>query len=348
MQLEVTFDSAKNRIDDAMRALFARRKQDASELGATYVRFWDTIESVSMVGGKRLRPYLTMVAYGKIDERIIPVALAQELIHIAMLMHDDVIDQDFVRHGSANVNGLYRDRYESYLDRRKATHYANSAGVLTGDVLIAEAYQSVATGDFDADTIRRVTSVLSTSLFEVIGGELLDVEAAFVDDERFDPLQIYRYKTSSYSFIGPIVTGAYCSGADEETIVSYRTLAENAGIAFQIQDDLLGIYGNSDETGKSTLTDLREAKRTLLVSYHEELMDDQQRERFAAFGDVGSTDEQLAVLKQDMVDSGAQQKTLDAVELYFGRAGESLARLPDGPQKVLFAEFLEKLKGRKK
>lgn len=98
---------------------------------------------------------------------------------------------------------------------------------------------------------------------EVVGGELTDVESAFVHDMPFDPIKIYRYKTAGYSFVGPLLSGAYCHEESQDTIDSLRRYAISAGIAFQIHDDLLGVFGDERETGKSTLTDLREGKRTL-------------------------------------------------------------------------------------
>lgn len=267
-----------------------------------------------MAGGKRIRPHLTIVGYGSADDRIIPVAAAQELIHIAMLMHDDIIDQDDMRHGIANINGRYSTHYREYVSPQRAMHYANSAGILAGDCMLSEAYQVISSSSFDASVTRKLINQLHLSIFEVIGGELLDVEASFVQGVDFDPLKIYRYKTASYSFIGPLISGAYCAGTDEREVEKLRTFATNLGIAFQIQDDLLGVFGDEQETGMSSLSDLREGKETLLVRFHRQLMDEEMRERFMEFGNENTSLSALASIRNDMRESSVQQKMTDVAE----------------------------------
>lgn len=321
--------ATRERVDNYVASLIDERLHTAQEIGEAYARFWQSIKRVSLTGGKRIRPHLAVLAYGELDDRIVPVAAAQEFIHLAMLMHDDVIDQDFVRRGIANINGEYRERYGNFVDEARATHYANSSGVLAGDSLIAEAFFAIAQSPFDAEVVRRLSAQLHLATYEVIGGELMDVEAAFVDDIAYEPLLIYRYKTSSYSFICPLVSGAICRGESPETIDALTSFGQAIGIAFQIQDDLLGVFGDSDQTGKSTTADLREGKRTLLVSLHEQLMSEQQRKHFDFFGSSDATDEQLAAIRDDMAASGAKQATEHQIEQYFARAKAELDRLDD-------------------
>lgn len=337
----------KNFVDTRLRAIFADRQREAAAIGQRYELFWQRLEHVAMSGGKRIRPFLTTIGYGSIDDKIIPVAVAQELVHIAMLVHDDIIDQDDMRHGEKNANGLYYDDYQKYLDHVRALHYANSSAILAGDALLSEAYNEICQSEFDSDIKHMLTRQLHLSINEVIGGELMDVEAAFVHDTFFDAEQIYRYKTSSYSFIGPLLSGAYCSNADTKTITALHTFATNAGIGFQIQDDLLGVFGDEQQTGKSTLTDLREGKRTLLVSYHQQLMNATMQQHFKEFGNGHAKKQDLEQIKHDMEQSGARQKTAVKVEEYFLIARDSLNELHDARQQPLL-ELLCELSGRKK
>lgn len=259
-------------VEERLVRLCDERISQAAEVGDRYVLLWKKIKTIVLRGGKRIRPYLVMVGYGKYSESMLSVAVAQELVHIAMLIHDDIIDQDFIRHGGKNISGEYRDAYSKYLDRIPATHYANSAALMAGDALISESYLQINTAQFSQNIQAQLINRLGRSIFEVIGGELLDVEAAFVNDVAFDPLKIYRYKTASYSFIGPLLSGAICAGADGDTLQMLERFAEKIGVAYQLQDDLLGVFGDEKETGKSTLSDLREGKQTLLVNFHKDLM----------------------------------------------------------------------------
>lgn len=341
-------ERARELVNSEMRAVFTRRETEASAISDSYAAFWSRIADVANAGGKRVRPYLTMVGNGKIDDAILPVAVAQELIHIAMLMHDDIIDQATTRHGTDNMTGLYLEAYRTETDEARSLHYANSAALLAGDALVSEAYHLIHTSSYPDDVKQQLSAQLATSIFEVIGGQMLDIEAGFVTSASFDPLTVYRYKTSSYSFIAPLLSGAYCSRAEPETLAILERFATNTGIAFQIQDDLLGIFGDEEETGKSTITDLQEGKLTMLAIHHRDTMDDAQRERFTWFGNPNASDEQLRAIKQDMIDSGARQRTIELAERYFSDAKRDLAQLPDDARTAELARLITQLEGRKK
>ncbi|HTK39425.1 MAG TPA: polyprenyl synthetase family protein [Patescibacteria group bacterium] len=346
MNGSISLEDTRRSVDEYIAALVAKRIAQAAEVGPSYVALWERIEHVIQAGGKRIRPYLTVVGYGQLDERILAVAAAQELIHVAMLVHDDIIDQDFTRHGTHNIGGMYRDSYGAHVDQAQATHYANSAALLAGDALISEAYRAICDSEFGAGIKQSVLEQLHQSVFEVIGGELMDVEAGFVSGEQFDPLQIYRYKTSSYSFVGPLLSGAFCAELSERERRTLEDFATNVGIAFQIQDDLLGVFGDEATTGKSALTDLREGKRTLLVQFHQAAMNESQREHFTAFGSQDSDAAALDQIKTDMVDSGAQAQTGAQVDRYFQAACNSLEQFTPGESRNALEALLGQLQGR--
>lgn len=349
MHSSISLTSTKELVDAFLTDWLRARTQTADDIGKTYQEFWSRIERVALVGGKRIRPYLTIVGNDGIDDHILPVAVAQELVHIAVLIHDDVIDQDDFRHGEKNMNGVYRDVYSPYLDQDRLTHYANSTAILAGDALLSEAYRLIYSSSYPDNTKRLIAEQMATSIYEVIGGELMDVEAAFVDDEVFDPNKIYRYKTAGYSFIGPLLTGAYCQGVSSDICNILEEYATNIGIAFQMQDDLLGVYGDIDQTGKSNnLADIREGKRTALVAFHEQSMNEDQAGRFKHFGRPSATDDIFEHIRSDMKDSGAVQKTIDVVALYVQQANRQLELLEDGPRKKSLIEFTAKIEARKR
>lgn len=333
-------------MNDYLERIFVARTEKADSIHERYRLLWDRIQRLGFCGGKRIRPYLTMVAYGQVDEKIVPVAAAQELVHIAMLIHDDVIDEDDVRRGQKNINGTYKEEYNDYLDPPRASHFASSIGILAGDALLSEAYFAIADCEFDATIKQKILMRLHTSVYEVIGGELIDVEAGFVP-VSIDPELIYRYKTSSYSFVGPLLTGAYCAELDEKNCVALEEFGVALGIAYQIQDDLLGVFGSQEEIGKTPLIDLREGKHTLLAAYHKEMMDEEAAKRFAYFGKTQATDGQLQAIKNDMVASGAKQRTIDAASEYSSRALAALQSLEPGARRDKLQLLAEQLTGRK-
>ena len=333
-------------MNDYLERIFVARTEKADSIHERYQLLWDRIQRLSFCGGKRIRPYLTMVAYGQMDKKIAPVAAAQELVHIAMLIHDDVIDEDDVRRGQKNINGTYKEEYNNYLDPSRASHFASSIGILAGDALLSEAYFAIADCEFDATIKQKILMRLHISVYEVIGGELIDVEAGFVP-VPIDPELIYRYKTSSYSFVGPLLTGAYCAELDEKTCVSLEEFGTALGIAYQIQDDLLGVFGSQEEIGKTPLIDLRDGKHTLLANYHREMMDEEAAKNFAYFGKAQATDEQLHAIKNDMETSGAKQRTIDAAAEYSSRALAALESLEPGARRDNLQHLAEQLTDRK-
>lgn len=334
-------------INRYLTSLMTARETAASAIHRSYETLWSHIAAVSS-DGKRIRPYLTVLTYGTLDEKIIPVAAAQELIHIAMLMHDDVMDQDFVRHGKPNISGLYRSKYETYqrLSANQTAHYAHSITILAGDLLIAEAFRSIENAAFTASIRQQVAQQLSQSLFEVVGGQFMDVQSSFVTDDSFSPLDIYRFKTASYSFIRPLITGGICAGWKQPTLDILQEFGTHLGVAFQIQDDLLGVFGDETKTGKSSLTDLREGKNTLLRTIHEKHATTEQKKRLVCLGTETATNEELLAVKHDMVASGAKQETLRLSNEYADKALASLDSLPHRDVAAALTELVEKLRGR--
>lgn len=257
----------------------------AGKLHPEYERLWRVIRDQVAAGGKRLRPYLALLSYqafgGKDLEAMMPVAAAWELLHISMLMHDDIIDRDYVRHGKPNVAGYYQEHYRQFGHEADRLHYAHSAGLLAGDLLISAAFRQVAVSGLIPELKETQSAIFYDAIFAVVGGELLDTEASFVT-EPADPLLIAEAKTASYSLVGPLLSGAVAANADLIVEAHLRSLGRILGIGFQLVDDMLGIFGDEKTIGKSVATDLAEAKRTLVLEEALSLMGPSDRERAEA------------------------------------------------------------------
>jgi len=330
-----------------MQQLFATRIDEAAAIHPAYADLWRHIRNITLAGGKRIRPCLVMIGYGEFDDKIIPVAAAQELLHTAMLMHDDIIDQDDLRHGRQNINGVYRELYGQHVDADKARHFSYAAGTLAGDALLSEAYRCLHDAGLSAPAKQQLVETLHTAIFEVIGGELLDVEAGFLPDIKADPLLIGRYKTAGYSFIGPLTAGALCAEADQAELETLRRYGEFAGIAFQLQDDILGIFGDRLVTGKPVLADLREAKHTYLISAHRTAMDADERQRFAAtFGNPDASDDALMRLRDDIEHSGARAAAEELTAQYADKALAELSHLQSDDRRDALRALTLRLAGR--
>lgn len=342
---EPTQDGLIAQIDKQISDLIDTRISSSAKIHPSYSYLWSNIKQTIMAGGKRTRPQLVAIGYGQLDDAIIPVASAYELIHTAMLAHDDVIDRDTVRRGKPTINGVYVDRYSTRLSAADRDHQAYGAGILAGDLLISESYCMIMASTFSSDIKTSLVNLLHRSIYEVVGGELLDVEAAFMDD-YYDPLLIARYKTASYSFVGPLLAGAICAEAPKQILNALEEFGQSAGTAYQLQDDVLGLFGVESKTGKSTIGDLREGKATVLIKHHKDTLAQNELNEFqAVFGNSSITTEQANQIKHAIKASGALEKTKLMINQYYAAAKKSIANLPASQQEQLLA-LLNKLENR--
>lgn len=344
--MTVDISSAKTVVNAFLAAFFEEKIRESNAIDASYARLWENIRDVALCGGKRLRPYLTYVGYGAIDDRITPVAAAQELLHIALLVHDDIIDRDDLRHGQANLNGRYLSIYGELDSAGERRHYSYSAAMLAGDLLISAAHSLVAASDFSEQAKVAADARLSRSIFEVAGGELMDTEASFMPD-YYDPMVINRYKTASYSFVGPLLTGAPLAGRSSADRKALERCGEQFGIAYQLRDDYLGVFGDEKSTGKSTYGDLREGKKTYLIEQYALLSNQSASELTAAgFGDASASDETLQALKDDIARSGATKANAETARRCLDEAYAACASLSDNAIRLSLHALLQKLEER--
>jgi len=305
-----TIDTVRSSVNQLLAAWFEEQHTAAKPIGTQYAELWQTMLELSQAGGKRIRPYLTVLSYrafgGKDIESLLPAAAAQELLHLGLLVHDDIIDRDDLRYGQSNISGSYKQRFSG--KTVDPEHYAHSAALLAGDLLISGSYQLAFRAQLPPETLVAISQVLSKAVFDVGGGEFLDTVASFSPVEDFDSLHIANFKTASYSFIAPLLIGATAAGASSEKQVLLTKLGTSLGIAYQLSDDLLGTFGDPDRTGKPADSDIREKKRTYLLQQTFARSDNEQRKLLTALlamDSIAAPDVEL--LRKLMVSSGAKE-----------------------------------------
>jgi geranylgeranyl diphosphate synthase, type II len=332
-------------LNHVLESFFARNIDAAAMVSPYYEALWIETRRLIQSGGKRLRPKMTLLAYealgGTDYESILPIAAAQELLHMSMLIHDDIIDRDYIRYGVDNIAGAYNKIYDQHVsDKTDRLHYAHSAALLAGDLLISGAYELITESSVTLPKIIETQRLFAQSLFEVAGGELLDTEASIRELGAIKAEVVARYKTASYTFVGPIVIGATLASASMKNIASLRVFAENIGIAFQLRDDIIGVFGDEAKTGKSTTGDIREGKQTYMIEQFLALATEDQRLTFDHyFGDNSISSDEVDTIKQLLIASGAKQKTEDAIDLYEKRARQALQKV------TILDDFHEQLEG---
>jgi geranylgeranyl diphosphate synthase type II len=329
------------RVDAVLASFFREAKARASVVGARYVELWDVLERNS-VGGKRFRPRMVVAAYealgGTDREASALVGAAFELLHTALIVHDDVIDRDFSRRGIPNVSGSYRDTATTAgISTPAAEHRGMSAAVIAGDLALTGASRLLL-GVTCAEAARsRLLQILDEAIFVSAGGELLDVELSLAPEVPTvdEVLEMERAKTAVYSFEAPLMAGAVLAEASDDIVEALGEFGREVGIAYQIVDDLLGIFGEESTTGKTTTGDLREGKRTVLVA-HAATTDDWFSIR-PFIGKADLTDEEAEHVRARLTSCGSRASAELLVQEHAVRALAVLERegMPGGLRRVL-------------
>lgn len=265
-------------------------------------------------GGKRLRPafvFLAARAAGgeTAEERLVRLGACLELVHMATLIHDDVIDRAPLRRGRATAASLF----------------GNAASILAGDVLLAKA-MAILADDGDLSIIRTV----SAAVVEMAEGETLEVASRGNFDLPADEhLRIVRMKTASFVECCCRV-GALAAGAPAAVVDALGAYGATLGMAFQIVDDLLDYRGRPEVTGKPTGSDFREGCATLpLISLRPRLTEEELGFARLKFGN-GVSDEEIALIVKWMEERGAFGEAAACARSYAERATEALRGVPEG------------------
>lgn len=237
--------------------------------------------------GKRLRPAFCYWGYlgagGSDGAPIIAASAALELLQASALIHDDVMDRSDSRRGKPAIHKQFEFLHRDQRMHGDAEHFGAAAAILIGDLALAWTDTLYYESGFDTDALARGKAVLDDMRTELMAGQYLDVlEQARGGGSVDRALRVMRYKTTAYTIERPLHLGAALAGADAATFAAYTSFGVPLGEAFQLRDDLLGVFGDSDETGKPAGDDLREGKRTVLIAIAQERATDTERARLAA------------------------------------------------------------------
>ena len=252
---------------------------------------WETLQRLT-TSGKRFRPALLLELYtvlgGRDLETASKVADAVELLHTAFVIHDDVIDGDDVRRGRPNVSGTFQARARSTgASPARARLYGEAAGILAGDLALAGAVREVALCGARPDVVVRLLDLLEEVLHRSAVGELADVRVSLTPDASMtEVLDVAECKTAAYSFELPLRAAGLLAGVPEDVVTALGAVGRHLGTAFQLCDDLNGVFGSAEETGKDPLGDLREGKCTALIAIARSRPEWQELARFVGNPDL--------------------------------------------------------------
>lgn len=260
----------RKRADKALKAFLATKRRELQRQTPRLVPLFDrTADFVLRKGGKRVRGFLVTLGYQLIRKRtnadVQRLSLIAELCHASLLIHDDIIDRDDRRRGGPTVHVALRRHAPN---QANANQYGTSQAILLGSLLGIWARQLVLESSFPSNVKLRALGQIESMMEATHAGEMLDVALADLSSASDkEIITVHLLKTARYTFESPLRLGALLAGASKRDLTTLSAAALPLGIAFQIQDDILGLFGDERTIGKSVTSDLAEGKKTLLINF---------------------------------------------------------------------------------
>ena len=309
--------------------------------------------------GKLIRGILINLGYklmGNYDiSYSMNLALAYELFQTSILIHDDIIDCDNLRRGKKTVHYANYENYSKIKSNYDIMHLSNSVALCIGDYGLYLSNQCIIENYKFDKNLGNILSYFNNIVLKTIKGELIDTILPFKskynllnDDIEENVISIYKLKTAYYTIIGPICLGMILSGCDKYKIEDITKFGEKIGIAYQIQDDILGIYLDGD-MGKIVGSDIKEFKQTIMYSYIDKYKKDYKNELLQYYGN-DLTDDSINNVRKIFIDSGAKKYAENLMNNLYDEGKDILLNInwiSEENKKILYG-FIDYLKGRKK
>jgi len=309
---------------------------DLAELTGTLTEF--------TAGGKRLRPAFCHQGWlgaggdpALLDASSSPTAIvracaALDLLHASALIHDDLMDDSDTRRGRPATHVRYSRRHGERGLTGDADRFGAGAAILLGDLSQAWADELLRTCGLGSERVLDGLRCFDIMRTEVITGQYLDVLAQTDPDTTLDrAMRVLQFKSARYSVMRPLELGGVLAGADEALLQLYREVGEPIGEAFQLRDDVLGVFGDPAVTGKPAGDDVREGKQTVLVLLAREAADTTQLAVLQQWlGNPSMTDEGADAVRTVMTDTGALKRV---EEMITDRTEQALSALTSAPLK---------------
>ncbi len=309
-------------------------------MGRDYEGLVGGLEEFVLSGGKRLRPAFAYwgwraVAASDAGSEMLRLFAALELLHACALVHDDVIDASATRRGQPTTHVKFAALHRGRNWRGSAEQFGISAAILVGDLALVWADDIVNGVGLSPEARRRVQRVWADIRAEVLGGQYLDIVAEASGAESIaSAMTVNTYKTASYTVSRPLQLGAAAAGDRPDVQAIFHELGTDLGVAFQLRDDVLGVFGDPTVTGKPSGDDLRSGKRTVLLAEAVELADNSDPTAAALLRrSIGTelTDAQVKELCDVITGVGALAAVEHRIETLTRRAQQMLAAAPVDP-----------------
>jgi len=333
------------RVDKALAAFLGRQREVLARIDTeALVPVADAIDTLVLGGGKRLRPAFAYWGHrgagGDDRDEVVAAVAALEFVQASALIHDDVMDASDTRRGEPAVHRRFETLHATSGWHGDEVAFGTAAAILLGDLCLVWSDEMLHGSGLDPATLARGRPVFDQMRTEVTLGQYLDVQTQASGATSTGRAELVaRYKSAKYTVERPLLLGAAIAGAPPELCAAYSAFGLPLGEAFQLRDDVLGVFGDPAVTGKPAGDDLREGKRTYLIAAA--LEDPAAREVISRrLGDPDLDTDGVAALREAIEETGALRRTERRI---VEQAESALAALAGAPVEPEAAQVLEAL-----
>ncbi len=307
------------RVDNALAAFLAQQRARMTVIDPALTPVADALEAFVLRGGKRLRPAFAYWGYrgaGGIDtDQVVTALSALELVQASALIHDDLMDRSDTRRGEPAIHRRFAAEHRSARWQGDADGFGDNAALLLGDLCLVWSDELLHTAGLDLQSLTRARPVFDGMRSEVTIGQYLDVHTQATGDISMERAgMIARYKAAKYTVERPLLLGAALADAPAAVVAAYSGYGLPLGEAFQLRDDVLGVFGDPAQTGKPAGDDLREGKRTyLMAAAFQAAGPDDRAVLTARLGDPNLDEAGVARLHAIITETGALARTEERI-----------------------------------
>jgi len=299
-------------INNSLAQFFEQESASLRNIGIELTPVSDSLGRFLLDSGKRLRPLFANIGFlgagGTLSPEIIRATSSLELVHVCALIHDDVMDASDTRRGAPAIHKQFQVRHQSEGLHGSSEQFGVAAAILLGDLALIWAAKALHESGAPSQSILRSLPFYDEMRVELMAGQYLDIyEQALASESVERSLKVARYKSGKYSIERPLHFGASLTARSAPNVIEiYSQYGLPLGEAFQLRDDVIGVFGDPEKTGKPAGDDLREGKRTVLVATTLSRANVIQRTEFLElFGRKDLESSQIQSLRQIIVDTGA-------------------------------------------
>jgi geranylgeranyl diphosphate synthase type I len=323
-------------VSAALTTFLDREREVLGAMDPALVPLVDEVRALAG-GGKRLRPAFAYWGWrgasagtGEDDTAVLRAVAALEFVHASALVHDDVMDGARTRRGRPATHVGFAARHGGAELAGDGDAFGTGAAILVGDLALVWSDELLGSSGLSPESLTRARAVWDTMRSEVTAGQYLDLlRAAGGLPGSHGALTVARYKSAGYTVQRPLQLGAAIAGAGTEITEACTAIGLPLGEAFQLRDDVLGVFGDPAVTGKSADDDLREGKQTLLIALAEEQADDRGRALLRdLLGNAEAGPEQFDALRRLLEATGARSRVEERITEQTARARAAIAGAP--------------------